>query len=1581
MDLSGPAFSPTSSTHGLVTLDTPSAYNAASSASSLAPSTPSATSPQYTHLSSSPAGTDLDGGQSTDAVLSAQVYTILANHKGDRPVEVVPQRTRKEAVTERQIEQESAAMAPALAAPPIPDVDPETTPAATTSASTLPAIEEEVDMGGPLDDLANWEETLMAEANSAATQPPSASSSSANTSPSSSERPATQAPPPDPSTLLPAILPYSATASLSYQPARTPASSVPPSSPAPAEPWPAPPALAAGVSEDVRPLPPHIIDLSQSLLVAAQCAQTPYRLNVQLGRAEPGAFNGLTSATADIDDGAMVSLVSRRFWDTNKSILGPLTSTPRRARMADHRTVAFDGELQLTIYTEGVPTLVQAFVMAGEWDVILGKPWLHENRLDHNYAFDWLYMFPPAPGTPPVVFLPNAARPPTAALDPIAALQALLTLKTGAPWPSPSQPPTPMAPTAVRWVEAIASQWSDVAQIEEYARVSDLPPTTLWVAPVGAATDVRTVTVTPPAPLPPDRLARREKWQPYHLFGAPSPSKARADAVVELIRFGSQLSNEQRQSLVDLVHKYQHVFGLSAEEVASNKLVKFDIVLKEGAHCPQRAPRDPGLSPTDREWLHQYCRSLLDAGILRPVAPSNVKWISDIKIVPKGKGAYASTNLEVLRDMANHGLREAQLPYDPKRQPPPDLGEAEWVPTKGLRLVHNYIPLNRATADVSKFPVGAMEQKVASLAGREFYSSFDMLMGYFAIEATPAAQDVLTFFVEGMGYLTYTRMPFGPVESPARFNDFGSRAFGHLESCLQPNSAFARWMDDLNIASSSFEDHLDAVEQLLQACEDCGVTLSPSKTELGADGVKWCGNVIGRDGVTSDPSKVAAIVRWPEPRTPMDVLRFVNTASFLRSRIPDFSALAAPLLKLAAMAEVPDGVGRRRGIRRKALNIVPVNWVWKTQEKQSFCLVKAAVAFAIASTPADFTKHWFVDADAGPDAFGAALLQECPTDPRKRQIIAVASKRCSNAERNQSQFLRELMAIRFALDRFNSYIKGAPIVLTTDCQGLVDLLNSSDLSSTYVRWRESMLSFNIVRVAHRPGARNLVCDALSRPPKEQTDHEPQPVLETWEERYLNGSGASWSEPSDTDLVIDHASAVDSDASRAATTILRRHALQAYDTAPHPSVPAPQHDVRLIACDQAAEDLIQEFHGDPLAPVVEFLLSAKLPDTLQQAAVTRRLARNFFVRQGALFHVTQAKATLLRCITQDAGRSMATEHHEREGHYGRDITLLRLRADGFYFFDMQRIIGEAVLACRTCQEWGAQHRAALMGPIIHPQPLDLLALDFVSFPTLAGGQHSVLAAGEYFSRFLWAEVAEPTGKSVADFLRKFVTIAAVPRRIVTDNGSHFANKEVAAVCEALGIVQSFVPVHAPWVNGLVERSNGLLVAQLRTLCRDAGTNDWASLLPTAVQSINRRVMPAVGYSPQQLLFGLVHFGAYDAHGQLVADDELPPTEDIIEIHQTLVETLRDSVTAERIAQISEATPISNAAIPVGELVMLRNYKPKNKLAPKWLGPYRVALSLPGSAKLETLDGIGIPRRHHVNHLKRFSAALIEEADAA
>lgn len=108
-----------------------------------------------------------------------------------------------------------------------------------------------------------------------------------------------------------------------------------------------------------------------------------------------------------------------------------------------------------------------------------------------------------------------------------------------------------------------------------------------------------------------------------------------------------------------------------------------------------------------------------------------------------------------------------------------------------------------------------------------------------------------------------------------------------------------------------------------------------------------------------------------------------------------------------------------------------------------------------------------------------------------------------------------------------------------------------------------------------------------------------------------------------------------------------------------------------------------------------------------------------------------------------------------------------------------------------------------------------------------------------------------------------------RNIETDGESHFDNREVKAWCEARRVQHHVVAAYAPWVNGLVESTNRQLLGRLCRMCSpgldDVGTMDarpedvartWPDHFNDAICHLNEHIIPAIQFSPKELLLGLV-----------------------------------------------------------------------------------------------------------------------------
>ncbi|KDQ19204.1 hypothetical protein BOTBODRAFT_91047, partial [Botryobasidium botryosum FD-172 SS1] len=104
--------------------------------------------------------------------------------------------------------------------------------------------------------------------------------------------------------------------------------------------------------------------------------------------------------------------------------------------------------------------------------------------------------------------------------------------------------------------------------------------------------------------------------------------------------------------------------------------------------------------------------------------------------------------------------------------------------------------------------------------------------------------------------------------------------------------------------------------------------------------------------------------------------------------------------------------------------------------------------------------------------------------------------------------------------------------------------------------------------------------------------------------------------------------------------------------------------------------------------------------------------------------------------------------------------------------------------------------------------------------------------------------------------------------MADGGSHFDNHAVSEFCKERNIKCVTTPPFVLWVNGLSEGSNKIMLGRL---CRLTAPNleesayvdvdleslpdKWPDYLDEAIWQMNDRILPATGYTPREILFGI------------------------------------------------------------------------------------------------------------------------------
>jgi hypothetical protein len=231
--------------------------------------------------------------------------------------------------------------------------------------------------------------------------------------------------------------------------------------------------------------------------------------------------------------------------------------------------------------------------------------------------------------------------------------------------------------------------------------------------------------------------------------------------------------------------------------------------------------------------------------------------------------------------------------------------------------------------------------------------------------------------------------------------------------------------------------------------------------------------------------------------------------------------------------------------------------------------------------------------------------------------------------------------------------------------------------------------------------------------------------------------------------------------------------------------------------------------------------------------------------------------------------------------------------------------------------------------------------------------------------------------------------------MSDGGSHFKNKEVKEMCDEWGIKHHVVAAYSPWVNGLVEGTNRLLLYVLARLCApEVGEDGWQAMnwkdLPKtwpdhwdkAILILNWRILPALKFAPKELLLGMV---VNTARTPLEASASMLTPENVDQ-HMTYTaqqrldgytEAVRHAIRRKatfdkkvRKSKTGEVIFTKGQLVQVFDSGLAMTLRTERKLQAIWLGPHRVSKRILNSYKLETLEGTPLEGEFNARCLRAF-----------
>ncbi|CAM8892821.1 unnamed protein product [Rhodiola kirilowii] len=279
-----------------------------------------------------------------------------------------------------------------------------------------------------------------------------------------------------------------------------------------------------------------------------------------------------------------------------------------------------------------------------------------------------------------------------------------------------------------------------------------------------------------------------------------------------------------------------------------------------------------------------------------------------------------------------------------------------------------------------------------------------------------------------------------------------------------------------------------------------------------------------------------------------------------------------------------------------------------------------------------------------------------------------------------------------------------------------------------------------------------------------------------------------------------------------------------------------------------------------ASIVNYLVGGTFPPsfTKAQCMKLRHDARHYLWDDPYLWKIG-ANQILRRCIPDNEIASVIRFCHEFAcgGHFGPRRTARKILDSGFLWPSLFRDAYEKCKKCDRCQRVGnvSARNEMPQVPILVNDVFDIWGIDFMGpFPVSCGYTY-ILVAVDYVSKWVEAKATRcDDAKTVIDFLRTNLFCRyGVPKAIISDQGTHFCNRMMAATLKRYHVHHRTSTTYHPQTNGQAEISNREIKRILEKMVKP-GRKDWSQRLDEALWAYRTAYKTPIGTSPFRLVYG-------------------------------------------------------------------------------------------------------------------------------
>ncbi len=120
-------------------------------------------------------------------------------------------------------------------------------------------------------------------------------------------------------------------------------------------------------------------------------------------------------------------------------------------------------------------------------------------------------------------------------------------------------------------------------------------------------------------------------------------------------------------------------------------------------------------------------------------------------------------------------------------------------------------------------------------------------------------------------------MSFGVTKAAATFQRLMSKVL--MDVAQSYGNFVACYVYDVIIATSTFDQHIDRIGEVLSCLRRAGLECTSNNCEFLKTSIKYLGRIIDNERVRPDPQSIETVLQWKRPRNETELQIFLGFAN------------------------------------------------------------------------------------------------------------------------------------------------------------------------------------------------------------------------------------------------------------------------------------------------------------------------------------------------------------------------------------------------------------------------------------------------------------------------------------------------------------------------------------------------------------------------------------------------------------------------------------------------------------------------------------------------------------------------------